>query len=91
MVVTLKNMPQALDDKQKEILMKLAERVKTVRKSKGLTLEEAGFAGGGKDRQSVYRLEKGEYNPSIVYLIELCRGLEIDISELLKDIDTEYL
>jgi transcriptional regulator with XRE-family HTH domain len=83
-------MPQALDDKQKEILKRLAERVKTVRKSKGLTLEEAGNA-GGKDRQSVYRLENGKYNPSIVYLIELCRGLEIDISELLKNIDTETL
>ncbi len=71
-------------------MIRLAERVKAVRKSKGLTLEEAGNK-GGKDRQSVYRLEKGEYNPSIVYLIELCRGLEIDVSELLKDIDNDPL
>lgn len=84
-------MPQALDEDQKKILKKLAERVKTVRKSKGLTLEEAGNLGGGKDRQSVYRLERGEYNPSIVYLIELSRGLGVDVSELLKDIDTEPL
>jgi putative transcriptional regulator len=83
-------MPPELKDVQKKILKKLAERVKAVRISKGLTLEEAGNV-GGKDRQSVYRLEKGEYNPSIVYLIELCRGLEINVSELLKDIDNDSL
>jgi len=83
-------MPQKLDENQQVILQRLAERVKSIRISKGWTLEEAGN-GGGKDRQSVHRLETGKYNPSIVYLIELCRGFEIDISELLKGIDNEPL
>lgn len=81
-------MPPKLDETQKKILKKLAERIKSVRKAKGWTLEEAGN-GGNKDRQSIHRLESGDYNPSIIYLIELCRGFEMDVSELLKDIDNE--
>jgi putative transcriptional regulator len=76
--------PQPVNNNQKQLLKQLGEKIKLVRKQKGLTLEEVGNR-IGKDRQSIHRLENGEFNPSYVYLIEVCKGLEIDILELLKD------
>lgn len=40
----------------------------------------------GKDPQSIHRLEAGKINPSYVYLTEVCEGLGIEVSELLKGI-----
>jgi putative transcriptional regulator len=39
---------------------------------------------GGKDPQSIERIERGKINPSIYYLKELADGMEIELSELLK-------
>ncbi|MFM2047922.1 MAG: hypothetical protein RI955_468, partial [Bacteroidota bacterium] len=49
-----------------------------------LTLEQVAFK-VGKDRQSIHKLEKGSFNPSYLYLLEICKGLEIEISELLSE------
>jgi transcriptional regulator with XRE-family HTH domain len=38
----------------------------------------------GKDQPSINRLEKGKINPSYIYLLEICEGLEINITELFK-------
>ena len=38
----------------------------------------------GKDQPSINRLERGNINPSYLYLLEVCDGLEITISELLN-------
>jgi len=82
MISTLVDMsPQPLDNNQKEVLKKLGERVKSIRINKGLTLEEVGNR-IGKDRQSIHRLENGGFNPSHIYLLDICKGLEIDIKEL---------
>ncbi len=40
----------------------------------------------GKDQPSINRLEKGNINPSFLYLSEIAEGLEVSISELLKDL-----
>jgi len=37
-----------------------------------------------KDQQSIHKVESGEFNPSYIYLLEICEGLEITISELLN-------
>ena len=74
-------MPQPITKQQKEELTKLGERVKLIRNQKGLTLEDVAFA-IGKDRQSIHRLEKGDFNPSYIYLLEVCKGLNITISDL---------
>ena len=70
---------------QKEKLKNLGKRVASFRKEKGFTLKELSYS-IGKDPQSIHRLEMGDVNPSYLYLLELCKGLEIDISELLKDL-----
>lgn len=38
----------------------------------------------GKDQPSINRLEKGKINPSYIYILEICEGLEIDIKDLFK-------
>jgi len=69
---------------QKTKLIQLGLKVKAVRNSKHLTLKELAHS-IGKDPQSIHRLETGSINPSYLYLLETCKGLEIDITELLKD------
>lgn len=75
-------MSQPLTEDQKELLKRLGERVNSIRKEKGLTLEQVSFV-VGKDRQSIHKLEKGNFNPSYLYLLDVCKGLDINITELL--------
>jgi putative transcriptional regulator len=69
---------------QQEILKKLGQRVKALREQRGLTLKEMGYK-IDKDPQSISRLEMGKINPSYLYLLDICSGLDIDIAEILKD------
>lgn len=75
-------MPQPVNNEQKEELIKLGERVRRIRQTKGLSMQEVADK-IGKDNQSIQRLEKGGVNPTYVYLLEICKGLEVDIKELL--------
>lgn len=77
-------MPPPISKEQKEQLIKLGQRVKDIRQRKGLTLEQVAYQ-IGKDRQSIHRLEKGNFNPSYVYLLEVCRGLGVPLSDLITD------
>ncbi len=70
---------------QKSQLKALGLKVKTIRKEKNLTLQELAYS-IGKDHQSIYRLESGGVNPSYLYLLDICKGLDIHIDTLLKDI-----
>lgn len=68
-------------DKEKE-LVSLGNRIREVRISKGLSQAKLGIR-ILKDQQSIHKVESGEFNPSYIYLLEICEGLEITISELL--------
>ncbi len=70
-----------VNEQDKEELIKLGEKIKSLRQSKGLSLEQVAKR-IDKDRQSIHKLEKGEFNPTYIYLKEICRGLEIDMKEL---------
>jgi putative transcriptional regulator len=74
-------MPQPISNEQKQQLIKLGERVRSIRQSKALSLQDVADK-IDKDRQSIQKLEKGGFNPSYIYLLEICKGLEIDIKEL---------
>ncbi|WP_276133514.1 helix-turn-helix domain-containing protein [Polluticoccus soli] len=67
---------------QREYLVRLGERVKSLRLAKNFTLEQLAHA-VDKDKQSVHRLEKGNINPSFLYLKDICKGLNIEMSELI--------
>jgi transcriptional regulator with XRE-family HTH domain len=75
-------MPISAEQKQK--LKILGLKVKTIRKEKKLTLQELAYS-IGKDHQSIYRLETGGVNPSYLYLLDICKGLEISLADLLMD------
>lgn len=68
---------------QHKKLNELGARVKDLRNKKNLTLQDLAHA-IGKDAQSISRLEQGGVNPSYLYLLQICEGLEIDIKELLQ-------
>jgi len=61
---------------------KIGARVAMLRKHAGLTLEELA-ARCDKERQSIYRLEKGRINPSAYYLAEIAAALEVPVKALL--------
>ena len=62
-------------------LVKLGKRVKEIRLSKNLTQFDLATL-ANKDQQSIQRLEAGKINPSYIYLLEVCQGLEIPVAEL---------
>jgi putative transcriptional regulator len=69
---------------QKKQLKVLGDKLKTIRKDKGLTLKELGYK-IDKDPQSISRVEMGDINPTYLYLLEVCKGLEIDIKVLFTE------
>ncbi len=77
-------MPAPINKQQQKLLVKLGQRIQAVREEKGMTLQQVAHA-IGKDRQSIHRLEKAEFNPSFIYLTEVCKGLGISVYELLEE------
>jgi putative transcriptional regulator len=68
----------------KEVLLKdLGERIRTVRKDKGITQLQLAHS-IGKDQQSIQRLEAGNINPSYIYLQEIADGLSVPLLDLLQ-------
>ena len=66
---------------EQEYLIKLGNRLKQLRTEKGLTQSECGV-----DDRTIRRIEsKSElFNPSYLLLVEIAKGLNIQINELLK-------
>ncbi|WP_417260820.1 helix-turn-helix domain-containing protein [Celeribacter sp.] len=62
-------------------LKKLGMRIRKLRLDKNLTQFDLGIL-VNKDQQSIQRLEVGKMNPTYIYLMEICNGLEISLSEL---------
>jgi len=68
---------------EKEVLLRsLGERIREIREKKGITQKELAHT-IGKDQQSIQRLEAGKVNPSIYYLVEVAKGLEVPVNEFL--------
>ncbi|MGB3115481.1 MAG: helix-turn-helix transcriptional regulator [Ferruginibacter sp.] len=59
-------------------------KLKTARHSKGLPLRELGYR-IDKGPPSISRVEMGDINPTYLYLLKLCEGLEISLCSLLKE------
>lgn len=64
-------------------LNELGSRLRSIRESKNMSLQDLGYI-IDKEPQSISRVENGKINPTYLYLLELCRGLEIEISDLLN-------
>lgn len=66
-----------------EKLIRLGLKVKELREEKGLSQTELAYK-IGKDQPSINRLEKGKVNPSIIYLLQICEGLEVNLIEIVN-------
>jgi putative transcriptional regulator len=74
---------------KKEVLLKiLGERIRVIREEKGITQKELAHS-IGKDQQSIQRLETGRINPSVFYLYEIAKGLEVDIENLILTVKAD--
>ncbi|SDS84265.1 Helix-turn-helix [Mucilaginibacter mallensis] len=65
------------------LLKKLGERIRDIRKEKGITQVQLAHS-IGKDQQSIQRLEAGNINPSYYYLCEIAEGLDVKLEEVIK-------
>lgn len=63
-------------------LKKLGSRIKKLRVAQGLSQAKLGLL-ILKDQQSIHKVENGDFNPTYLYLIELSKGLQITLSEML--------
>lgn len=62
----------------------VGNRVKKVRKDKGISQTKLADL-TGKDRQYIYKIEKGIVTPNIVTLKIVATALDISLSNLLKE------
>lgn len=62
--------------------------MKQLREERGLSLKALAHA-INKDPQSIHRLEQGGVNPSYLYLLSVCEGLDISFPELMKGVGEE--
>ena len=73
-----------MEEKQ-EILLKFGNRVRELRKSKGLS-QEAFASLCGLDRTYISGIERGVRNISLINLFVLAKALQISVAELMQEL-----
>ena len=68
--------------RDKDILLKLGNNLRQIRKSKNLSQEELANK-ADIQRSQVARIERGEINPTITTLVIIAEVLEIEVQSLL--------
>lgn len=68
---------------KQEFTTKLGDNIRKIRRDKNLSQRELAIL-VDKDKQSIQRLEGGRINPSIYYLLEISKGLGVDLEKLIK-------
>lgn len=64
----------------------VGEQIISFRKLKNLSQTELAEI-VGKDRQYIYKIEKGKVTPNIVTLAIICKALQITLTELFKNVE----
>jgi len=73
-----------MENNEQELLIQLAKKIKTQRNNLNLSQEKLAQK-CDFDRTYISLLERAKRNPSYLSLIKLCKGLEIELIELLKE------
>ena len=74
------------------IAKRIALRVRTLRKDRGLTQYQlAARAGGSIQRPHITRLERGRHAPNVLTLELIARGLGLDLRSLLLGLDWQSI
>jgi transcriptional regulator with XRE-family HTH domain len=68
---------------KEELILKVGERVREIRLSKGLTLERVAFD-AGIDYTQLSRIELGKINTSIYQIYIVSKSLDVPLPELLN-------
>lgn len=72
-----------MDDKQKDFLLQLGKKIKSIRIEKGLSQSEVANK-CGKERQSYQRVETGNINPTVWYLQHIAKALGVDLKNFFE-------
>jgi transcriptional regulator with XRE-family HTH domain len=75
-----------IENKKNEIAITVGNRVRSIRRSKGLTIEQLACEIGVEYTQ-LSRIERGRINTSIFNLFLITKALNTSFSELVKDLD----
>jgi len=74
-----------MEKHEQELLNQLAEKIKHQRNTLGISQEKLAEK-CNFDRTYISLLERAKRNPSYLSLKKLCQGLEIELSDLLKEL-----
>jgi hypothetical protein len=75
-----------VSEEQKTILRQIGQRIKELRVAKGWEPRPKAGLAHPIVRFGFYEIEDGTANPRVLVLLEICRTLDTNLSELLKDI-----
>ncbi|MFZ1528624.1 MAG: helix-turn-helix transcriptional regulator [Ferruginibacter sp.] len=67
--------------RDKKILIDFGNHIRTIRKRKGLSMEQLSFM-ADVELSQIYRIEKGKINPTLTTLKTIADALEISYGEL---------
>ena len=70
-------------DLQKEILSKFGGRLLSIRKSKKLSYRKIALS-CDVDYSDISKIEKGEKNITLLTMVELAKGLDVPLKELME-------
>lgn len=80
-----------MQQRDKENLLKLGQRVKELRLKKSQSLNKFVFNQSGITSSTWSRIENGKFNIKFSTLISIAAMLNISLEELIKGIDFEYI
>jgi putative transcriptional regulator len=72
-----------MDKKKQAFLAALGQRIVALREAKEIS-QTLLATKCSKDKQSINRLEKGNVNPSVYFLWQVAKALDVSLSELLE-------
>ncbi len=71
------------------VVSEVVKQLRDLRKKKGLS-HEALAEKAGVSRPAVSHIESGKRKPSLVVTVKLCDALEVDLSEILREVEKHY-
>lgn len=68
-------------NEEKELIAKISGKITQLRKQKGISLEKLAYE-NGISKGNLSDIEKGFCNPTLMTLLKIAKGLDIDIKTL---------
>lgn len=79
-----------LESTKQEVAQMIGSKIRTIRVSKGLTIEKLAFKVGVEYTQ-LSRIERGKINTSVFQLFLISKALNVDFSEIINSLDSLQL